>query len=248
MFDAMSGKILLIVHQAHSNPGRVGQLVGEFGYEPVICRHACGEPLPDSMDDYDGAVVFGGPMSANDDHLFFIRNELAWIDTVLASGKPFLGICLGAQLLARNLGARVGPHADGLHEIGYYPVRATPGGRSMFDEEQYFYQWHGEGYDLPRGSELLAVGEHFENQAFRFGNAYGIQFHPEVTREMMLRWTRKSAHRMVLPGAQSRDSHLNGQVEHDPAVDQWVNRFMAQWLAPARQARAIDGVDAAVGD
>lgn len=233
----MNNRILLVVHQEHSNPGRVGQLVHEFGYDAVICRHACGDPLPESLDGYAGAVIFGGPMSANDDHLPFIRDELDWLDIPLRENKPFLGICLGAQLLARHLGARVGPHARGYHEIGYYPVRATSAGRHLFADEQPFYQWHGEGFDLPRDSTLLAEGECFPNQAFCCGQAFGIQFHPEVTREMMYQWTRKAAHRMVLPGAQARDAHLDGNSRFDGAVDDWVKRFFAHWLNIDAQPR-----------
>jgi len=241
----MRGRILLIVHQATSNPGRIGRLVSEFGYEPVICRHACGDPLPKSLDDYAGAVIFGGPMSANDgDSLDFIRAELDWIDVPLRENKPFLGVCLGAQMLARVLGGKVGPHEDGYHEIGYYPLRATPGGRDLFAAEQMFYQWHGEGFTLPHGAELLLQGELFDNQAFSYGdNAFGIQFHPEVTREMMFRWSRKAAHRMVLRGARSRETHLNDQRRHDAAVEDWANGFFEHWLGvekPPQRAEAAE--------
>jgi len=229
----MSRRILLIVHQEHSNPGRVGRLVMDFGYEAVICRHACGDPLPATLDDFDGAVIFGGPMSANDDHLPFIRNELDWIDVPLREGKPFLGICLGGQLLARYLGADVGPDPQGYHEIGYYPVRAAPAGEGLFAPEQCFYQWHGEGFEVPREATLLASGERFPNQAFRYGSAIGIQFHPEVTRDMMQTWTRKAAHRMVLPGAQARDAHLSGHSRFDADVENWVTSFLASWLGIA---------------
>ena len=205
----------------------------EFGYEAAICRHACGDPLPQNLDDYAGVVVFGGPMSANDDStLPFVRSELDWLALPLSTGTPFLGVCLGAQLLARHLGAEVGPHPRGYHEIGYHPVRATEAGRHLFADEQYFYQWHGEGFTLPNGAELLAHGDGFQQQAFRYGNAYGIQFHPEVTLEMMHRWTAKSAHRMVLPGAQARDSQLSGYRRYDAAVDRWVRRFFRAWLEP----------------
>lgn len=229
----MSRKILLIVHQEHSNPGRIGALTAAFGFEPEICRHACGDPLPTSLDGYAAAVIFGGPMSANDDDtLPFIRNELDWLALPLSTGTPFLGVCLGAQLLARHLGARVAAHPQGFHEIGYYPIRAAGAGCGLFRDEQYFYQWHGEGFELPHGAELLATADLFENQAFRYGNAYGIQFHPEVTLEMMHRWTAMSAHRMVLPGAQARDAHLNGHSRHDPGVDRWIRDFFCAWLAP----------------
>ena len=236
----MSRRILLIVHQENSDPGRIGHLVQAFGYAPHLCRHACGDPLPRNLDDYAGVVVFGGPMSANDDTcLDFVRSELDWLALPLAAGIPFLGVCLGAQLLARHLGAAVAPHPDGYHEIGYHPVRATPAGRALFEPQQYFYQWHGEGFALPAGAELLACGDHFENQAFRHGNAYGIQFHPEVTLDMMHRWTATSAHRMVLPGAQARDAQLRGHRSHDAGVDRWIRNFLRVWLdAEARPASA----------
>ncbi len=233
----MKQRILLIVHQETSNPGRIGQLVEAFGYTPVICRHACGDPLPESLDDYAGAVMFGGPMSANDDHLPFIRAELDWLDIPLRENKPFLGICLGAQLLARKLGGAVGHHADGFHEIGFYPITASPAGRALFDDGQYFYQWHNEGFTLPPGVpgvEHLAASEMFPNQAFRTGNAYGLQFHPDVTDDMVMQWSIKVAHRMVMPGAQARDRQQAGLKAHGGQVETWTRRFFAHWLGRDR--------------
>lgn len=227
----MSRRLLFIVHQQHSDPGRIARVAEDYGFELEICRHACGDPLPETLADYAGAVIFGGPMSANDgDKLEFIRDEIDWLEVPLREDKPFLGICLGAQLLARHLGARVGPNPDSLFEIGYYPVRATEAGRELFAEHQYFYQWHGEGFELPQGAELLAEGDWFENQAFRLGKAYAVQFHPDVTREMMTRWTGGAAHRMVLAGAQARDVHFAGHDRHDAGIDDWVRRFFAHWL------------------
>src|SRR3546814_7308427 len=85
---------------------------------------------------FRACVIFGGPMSANDDHLPFIRQEIDFIPKVLKSGTPFLGVCLGAQLLARAGGAAVGPHAEGWHEIGYYTVKPTAQGRDLIPDPQ----------------------------------------------------------------------------------------------------------------
>ena len=95
-----------------------------LGYPLDMRRPRFGDALPETMRDHAGAVIFGGPMSANDDDEF-IRREIDWIAVPLKEDKPFLGICLGAQMLARALGARVFPHPEGQAEIGYYPIRPT---------------------------------------------------------------------------------------------------------------------------
>lgn len=227
----MSGKVLLIVHQEHSDPGRVGQRLAQMGYELDLRRPCMGHALPETMDDHVGTVVFGGPMSANDEHLPFIRAELDWLPMAVTSGKPYLGICLGAQLLSRAGGGVVAPHPEGMVEIGYFPVQATEHGRPLFPDEAHFLQWHREGYALPNGASRLAQGALFAEQAFRYDDrAYGIQFHPEVTRAMMERWTEKAAERLTLPGAQSRQQILDGWQRHDAAVDRWLDAFLAHWL------------------
>ena len=148
------------------------------------------------MRDHAGVVIFGGPMSANDED-DFIRREIEWIAVPLKEKKPFLGICLGAQMCARHLGGRVFPHPTGHVEIGYYPIRPTAAGRAVVDPwPERVYQWHREGFDLPAGAELLAEGDTFAVQAFRYGPAaYALQFHPEVTHAMMHRWTTRGHER-----------------------------------------------------
>ncbi len=226
-----TGQILIVVHQAGSDPGRVGRALEGLGYTLDVRRPSGGDDLPGHMDDHDGAVIFGGPMSANDDHLEFVRREIDWISVCLEAERPFLGICLGGQMLARALGSNVAPHPEGSFEIGFHPVRATPGGRDLFLDEQFFYQWHGEGFEVPAGGELLARGEIFENQAFRVnGNAYGLQFHPEVSFDIMTRWGRKAAHRLVMPGAQSRSRQRELSRRYNPGVEVWLDDFLTSWL------------------
>ncbi|PJK28882.1 glutamine amidotransferase-related protein [Minwuia thermotolerans] len=234
----MKRPVLLVVHQKHSDPGRVGMRLRTLGNQVEICRHACGDPLPEDFDAYRGVVVFGGPMSANDDHEPFIRSELDWIPRAVESGAPFLGICLGAQLLARAGGAAVRAHPEGLVEIGYYPVRATEAGQDLFPNEMHIFQWHREGFELPAEAALLATGDVYRNQAFSLGDhAIGIQFHPEVTEQMNRRWLIGGAERLGLPNAQQPEAHIAGRRQHDIFVDEWVDDFLSQWLArDAREA------------
>ncbi|HUA85992.1 MAG TPA: hypothetical protein VMB85_19175 [Bryobacteraceae bacterium] len=134
-------------------------------------------------------VVLGGPMSANDAEM---APELARIEQALRDGLPLLGVCLGSQLIAKVLGARI--YRNSALEIGWEPVfftdsaHADPVFRDIPSPSTFFH-WHGETFDLPRGAEWLAWSEKTPHQAYRYGcNVYGVQFHPEVTAEMIEDW------------------------------------------------------------
>jgi len=233
----MSDKVLIIVHQETSSPGRVGQVLAARGYRLDIRRPRFGDPLPETMEDHAAAVIFGGPMSANDPD-DFIKREIDWISVALAAEKPFLGVCLGAQMMALNLGGAVRAHPEGLVEIGYYPLTPTAEGRALMDWPGHVYQWHREGFTLPRGAVNLAVSPDYPVQAMRYGKAaYGIQFHPELTLAMMYRWTTKGAERLGLPGAQGRKAHFEGRAIYDPALVAWLEAFTDLWLGGARHAK-----------
>jgi GMP synthase (glutamine-hydrolysing) len=180
-----------------------------------------------------GAVIFGGPMSAND-HEPHIRRETDWLEVPLREGKPFLGICLGAQMLVRHLGGTVGTHPDGYAEIGWYPIDATEEGRRLGEWPEMVYQFHREGFDLPTDAVLLARGTGaYPNQAFRYGdNAWGIQFHAELTQIMMQRWVVRGARRFELPGAQQGRLHLEGRMRYDAPLRKWLSQFLAGFLGP----------------
>jgi GMP synthase (glutamine-hydrolysing) len=234
----MNPPVLIILHQEHSTPGRIGQLLRNRGYALDIRRPRFDDPLPDTLEGHSGAVIFGGPMSANDDDPV-VRREIDWIAVPLREKKPFLGVCLGAQMLARQLGARVYKHPEGHAEVGYYPIRPTEAGRAICDPwPDHVYQWHREGFDLPHDSVMLAEGDAFPVQAFRYdGNAYALQFHMDVTHAMMCRWTTRGHERMLLPGAKPRDSHFEGRLLHDGACRAWLEAFIDHWLKP--EARPI---------
>jgi len=230
--------ILVILHQEHSTPGRIAQILASRGYALDVRRPRFGNPLPPTLAGHAGAIIFGGPMSANDEEEF-IRQEIDWLAVPLSENKPFLGVCLGAQMLVRHLGGKVAGHPQGCVEIGYYPIRPTPAGRALCPSwPERVYQWHREGIDLPSGSELLAEGETFPVQAFRHGSSYGLQFHPEVTHAMMCRWVIGSADRLSLPGAKPPATHFQDRAVYDFAIRAWLVDFLEQWIATAPWATA----------
>ena len=224
--------VLLVVHREASRPGQVEHALNAKGWPTERCCLDAGNRLPACMDEYSGAVIFGGPMSANDDSLTAIAAELDWLPGVIEQGTPFFGICLGAQILARCLGATVSRHPDGMTEIGYYPIKPTRQANGLFKEPMHVYHWHNEGFDLPSGAELLVEGEIFRNQAFKYGpSAYGVQFHPEMQEPIMRHWLEAASHMLVEPGAQKPEQHLDGHAQYGPAMHRWLDYFIDVWLA-----------------
>lgn len=227
-------KVLIVLHQETSTPGRVGLELVRRGFALDMRRPRFGDALPDTLKGHAGVVVFGGPQSANDTD-GYIKREIDWFDVPLREGAPCLGICLGAQMLARHLGASVAPHHGEQVEVGYYPIEPTDAGKSFMPWPDKVYQWHREGFDLPSGADLLARGHTYPNQAFRVGPAaFGIQFHPELTLAMLYRWTTRGAPRMQLPGAQQRRDHFAGRAVFDAGVKKWLDDFLDRWIGTAK--------------
>ncbi len=227
-----SRPILIVLHQEWSTPGRVGQMLEAKGRKLDIRKPVMGDPLPETMDDHAGAIIFGGPMSANANE-DFIKKEIDWVSVPLRDKAPFFGICLGAQMLAKQLGAGVTKHDTDFAEIGYYQLEPTEEGKTlMANWPGWVYHWHTEGFELPSGAELLARGgNEFPNQAYRYGpSAMAVQFHAELTLRMMYRWTTLGDPWLVLPGARPRKEHFEGRMLHDGPVRAWLDQFLDRWL------------------
>jgi GMP synthase (glutamine-hydrolysing) len=221
--------VCIVLHQENSNPGHVGQWFLRNGHNLDIRKPRFGDPLPATLERHCGAVIFGGPMSANDKDEF-IRRETEWIGVALEEEKPLLGICLGAQMLTNHLGARVGFHPEELVEIGYYPLRTTDEGRRFGPFPDHVYQWHREGCELPSGARLLATSDSgYPVQAFAYGSAVGVQFHPEITFAQVHRWTGHNLMRLKMKGARERHEHIQGHIDHAPRVQGWLDGFLGRW-------------------
>ncbi len=223
--------VLVFRHVPHEH---LGLLAGTFrqaglSYEYLdVWKHPLSFPPPHRV---RALVVMGGPMGVYErDRYPFLSREIACIQNILAAGKPVLGICLGSQLMAAALGARV--RKNRRREIGWYPVELTEAGRTdpLFRGgpwRPWVFQWHGDTFDLPDGARRLASSPLCRNQAFRWGqNAYALQFHPEVDRAMVREWMGQPGARreIALAGPGAYASMERGLKRHLPAMRAWGRR------------------------
>ncbi|MDX1512418.1 MAG: glutamine amidotransferase [Gammaproteobacteria bacterium] len=226
----MTRKALVIRHMKKMRGDRVSTWLSANGFELDYRCPAEGEALPDSDEGHALTLVYGGVQSANDDG--FIDDEIEWIRHWVGDGRPYLGLCLGGQLLARAFGAEVARHDRGLHEVGFVEIRPAAD-RTFLPAPLKVYQWHKEGFALPEKAELLAVGDSFPNQAFRYGEAaYGLQFHPEVTVDIMREWMADGAESLAAPGASSREQQLADASRYGNAMAAWLENFLGGVLLP----------------
>ena len=182
----------------------------------------------------DLLIVLGGPIGAYEDEAYpFIAEEIDILEQRLAAGRPTMGVCLGAQLVARAAGAKVYP--SGAKEIGFAPIALTDAGRgsclAAFAEDPITLHWHGDTFDLPDGAERLASTRSCENQAFAMGpNVIGFQFHPEASAQNIERWL--IGHAAELAAAGVDIPRLRAEAEtHEPALARKARRVAADWLA-----------------
>jgi GMP synthase (glutamine-hydrolysing) len=189
----MENKILIIKHVEQEGPGLIADALGSSGWKLETVELEKGEALPGDLREIAAVIVLGGPMNVYEvDKFPFLDDEERLIRKALVEEVPFLGICLGAQLLAKTCGANVYKSSE--KEIGWYTVKTTRGGKQdmlfrHLPERMAVFQWHEDTFETPDGGMLLATGKPCKNQAFKVGsNAYGLQFHVEVTPDMVQRW------------------------------------------------------------
>ncbi len=180
---------LVVQHVEPERPYAIGDALGAAGVAVDLRRVFAGEPLPSDLTGFAGCVIMGGPMSACDDEGFPTRRfELDLLVDALAREVPTLGVCLGAQLLARAAGGKVFPGGAG-PEVGWAPIELTRSAAhdpllADIPARLTVLHWHGDTFDLPPGSAHLATSARYPTQAFRIGAvAWGLQFHLEVDDE-----------------------------------------------------------------
>lgn len=184
---------LILQHVAHEGPGRIRVILEARGVGVKLCRIDQSAPLPVNLADVDLLVVMGGPMGVgdlDDPRYPFLRGELELLRSAVRADVAVLGVCLGAQLLAHALGARVYPNEQGdppvrAREVGWgalalHHAADTQGALRGLNDAEVMIHWHGDTFDLPRGAEWLASTLPCPHQMFRRGRAVGLQFHPEL--------------------------------------------------------------------
>lgn len=206
-------------------------------YEAVATLHA---PLPDAGG-LDGAIALGGSLNVYDPRLLETRR---WILNAVLRGLPFLGVCLGGQLLASALGARVERAAR--PELGIHDIFLTDAAKqdALFEglpRRLTVFGWHEDCFDLPPGAVPLAGSIRCTDQAFRFGvAAYGLQFHPEVRARQLARWVGLPGYRSLFGGDAAAGAALVAELERGaPQLDRLAGRLVERWLALALGAKAL---------
>ncbi len=223
-------KVLAFRHVPFEDVGHIRPVLESHGVEvECVDLYRPGAPLPDAHR-ADGLIFMGGPMSVNDD-LPFLATEMAFIRDAVGRDQPVFGVCLGAQLIAKALGAAVRRNSQ--KEIGWFEVELTEAAASdrLFQgmgPTLPVFQWHGETFDLPPGATLLASSPACRNQAFRLGKAtYGIQFHPEVTPEMIAQWCVEDAN---CGDAQELTTPIDPQL-HAQSLVELTGTLFGRWIS-----------------
>lgn len=187
-------RIHVLQHVAFEGPAAIGEWARRNGHIVSCSRLDWGDSLPD-VAGLDFLVVMGGPMSVNDERdCPWLKEEKALVRRAMEAGRRVLGVCLGAQMIASAMGARVYRGAE--KEIGWFPVRRVTdsGLGAVFPPVFTPLHWHGETFDLPAGAVRLAETDAVPNQAFQLGSAVGLQFHLEATRESVKEMVENAGH------------------------------------------------------
>ena len=221
---------LVIQHLPFEDLGAFGPALARAGF--AVRTVEAGERIGDDRHE-DLLIVLGGPIDAGDEaHYPFLTDEHALVERRLKRGQPTMGVCLGAQIMARVLGAKVFPARA--REIGIAPIRLTAEGKrsclAPFEADPLVLHWHGDTFDLPRGASLLASTDITENQAFSFGpNAIGFQFHPEAQAPGFERWLVGHAVELAQAGIDPRVLRADMQ-RHGAALAAKAVRTLRLWL------------------
>ncbi len=224
-----------IQHAPADDLGCIAPWLARRGLEPGRTAFYEGDTAP-ALDDFDVLLILGGSMNVDEEALYpWLVEEKRFVAAALAAGKRVLGICLGAQLIAEALGARVARNSES--EIGWFDLRLSSAGRASrwfadFPETYPALHWHAYGFELPSGATHLAASARCEQQAFEYddGRVLALQYHPEVTAANVHRWLADEH----LDAASDLPSprHMATALDSFAAANRLTQHLLDRWLAP----------------
>ncbi len=227
--------IVFVDHHDNLQDDRAWTGLGSLGFEQRLVCPFRGEPLPPLGPELAGAVIYGGLQNVHEQDQFpYLKDEIRWIERCLESHLPVLGLCLGGQLIAHTLGARVHRRIPTECEFGYYPLTPTAEAPDWLPKDFFATEAHCEEFDIPTGAVHLASSERFPHQAFRFGDhVLALQFHPEISPSIFRRWQNAEWSLYDIPGAQERHEQDRLMALYDDAQGRWFDDLLAKLFRKA---------------
>lgn len=238
----MSLRVAVLQHERETGLGALAGALSDGGVECEILQTTTGVALPDAAR-FDGVLVLGGSRGAHDEALLETRR---WIRDAVLRETPFLGVCLGGQLLASALGGRIesGPRPEvGSHDIFLTEAAAHDPLFVGLPPRLQVFGWHEDGFSLPRGAVPLAGSTAYTNQAFRWGaSAYGLQFHVEARPHDLQRWKQVHDYARLVAAAGTDWKELAADLgAAAAALDETMRTLIERWLLVVAAARALRG-------
>jgi GMP synthase (glutamine-hydrolysing) len=230
-------KVYVLQHHAAENLGTISDALEGAALAWQYVRIYDGHPVPADMKGAGGLIVMGGPMGVYQTERYpFLKDEMTLIQDAVKQGRPVLGICLGAQIVAAALGAKVEKNPRG-KEIGWYPVKLEAAAK----DDRIFkgivetitpFHWHGDFFELPPGATSLATSDQTPCQAFRHGTSvYGLQFHIEVTRESVEQMSAAFARELEREKISAAEM-IARYTDHEAALTQLSETIFSRWASP----------------
>jgi GMP synthase (glutamine-hydrolysing) len=235
---ALKRPLIVIEHWHVAEPDFGRRHLAARGHDVRVVEPWRGEALPELTGEEAGVMLMGGPQLVTHlDDAPYLRDEMRYAERAMELGVRLVGVCLGSQMIAHMLGARVDFHPEDHSTFGFYDLHPTDAGRAVFPEDLKVLAGNTQGWDMPSGATPLAHGDVFPNQAFEAEDlAIALQFHPEVTRPILDQWQDEFAAMIGKPGTQTIAEQDAGFAAHDTALKAWYADFLDGWFGPPRDS------------